>query len=215
MKYLSFLPIVVLALCLGACSSQTDDDDDVLYPSVISELVMAKADSQGNMVSFTTDAGKHYSVFNSYTGMTANSTQRYVCDYEILGEESAFVRSVQRAAVLHDFTGVKTIVREPTALLSAWLAGGFINMHLYPKTKGGTQRWGFLRDSTYNNPGGGITHCLSLYHDLFDDAPAYSAHLFACIALDSVAATHGPNDSVVVAMETYDGPLSRRFPFKK
>lgn len=176
---------------------------------------MAMSDANGVMTSFTTDAGKNYKVTNRFTGMTANTTMRCVCEYEVLGEQAAYVRSAQRAAVLHDFTGVKTVVREPTAFLSAWLSGGFINMHLYPKTKGGTQRWGFLRDSIYNNPMGGITHCLSLYHDLFEDSPAYSAHLYACIALDSVAVTHGPNDSVVVAMETYDGPLSRRFSFDK
>ena len=214
MKHLYVLPIVALTLCLGACSSQTDDGDDVFYPSLLSELVMAQSDANGKMTSFTTDAGKRYSVSNVFTGMTASTATRCVCEYEVLGEELAYVRSAQRAAVLHDFTGVKTVVREPTAFLSAWLAGGFINMHLYPKTKGGTQRWGFLRDSTYTNPTGGITHCLSLYHDLFEDSPAYSAHLYACIALDSVAATHGPSDSIVVAMETYDGPLSRRFPFE-
>ena len=203
-----------LFLALFTLFSCSKDDDS--YPSLITEMVMAQADAQGYMVSFTTDGGTTYAVDNSIEGMDANNRLRCLCGYTTEAEGHAKVYSALAVPVLADASGAKSPKRHPTGIASAWLSGGFLNLHLTPKTHGGKQTWGFTCDSVtpHTSPSGaaeGYTYHLSLYHDQRDDATSYTTDLYACIALDSLAA-HAPRnappaatDSLRLTVPTFNG----------
>lgn len=201
-RHLSFIiPFVLLSLT--SCSK----DDDAAYPSLITEMVMAQADGAGQMASFTTDAGVAYTVENAISGMDSCSVVRCLCGYTVEDNGRAHVYTARAVPVLSDLSHLRDLRRDPTGILSAWLSGGYVNLHLTPKTQGGRQAWGFLRDSSTVNAGGGTTYHLSLYHDQRDDPPAYSTDLYACIAMDSLAAAPLTQaDSLVLTVQTFKQP---------
>ena len=194
------LPFLFL---LFACTS---DNDDESYPSLVTEMVMAQANAQGQMVSFTTDDGQTYIVDNDIHGMTANSRIRCLCGY-VTGEPGhATVYNAMTVLILARVPSNIAIKHHPTGIASAWLSGRYVNLHLTPKTQGGKQTWGFSTDSVTPNTLGGSTHHLSLYHDQNDDATSYTSDLYAAISLDSITATPlTPFDSIRLSVTTFNG----------
>ena len=212
--------LLLLAVLAAGCS---DDADDMPFPALVTELVMAQADAQGAMDSFVTDAGTTYTVTNTITGMDAGSRLRCLCGYVVEEAGRAVVYSAQEVPILPNVTSAQRVRRDPTGIESAWLSGGFINMHLTPMTHGGKQGWAFLCDSVTPNAAAGHTLHLSLYHDLADDAASYTTDLYACIALDSLtviplpasaatATASAPTfqfsvaDSIRLIVNTFKGP---------
>lgn len=194
--------------CLVSCSGE----DDASYPSLVTELVMAQADGRGCMASFTTDAGTTYTVENEIKGMKASSLLRALCSYLVIDANYARVYQAQAVPILWNLTGNQTLPRDPTGIQSAWLAGGFVNMHLTPKTQGGQQAWGFMQDSVTANQRGGKTFHLALCHDQQSDMAAYSTEVYASISLDSLSATPTSLDSITLAVNTFQGTAVWRFP---
>ena len=175
-------------------------------------MLVAPASSEFSTSSFTTDDGVTYSVENTLRGMDADSRIRCLCGYTVQAGNRAHVYTAQAVPILPDASDAKDIRRDPTGILSAWLSGGFVNMHLTPKTQGGRQSWAFVNDSSTANAAGGTTYHLSLYHDQREDPPAYSSDLFASIAFDSIAAaplTHA--DSIVLTVNTFTHPAVWHF----
>ncbi|MBP5770632.1 MAG: hypothetical protein J6W75_04645 [Bacteroidaceae bacterium] len=193
---------LLVPILFYACSS---DEDSKPYPPLVTELAMAQADDQGQMASFFTDSGKSYLVSNEIKGMDANALMRCLIGFVEEEKGHAKVYTAQVVPVLSDATNTKTKKRDPTGVASVWLGGGFVNLHLTPKTQGGKQAWGFLRDTLTQNILGGRTYYISLYHDLRDDAPAFTTDLYASISLDSIASPCSSNDSICLIIPTFEG----------
>ena len=109
--------------------------------------------------------------------------------------------------VLPDVTKELTpAVYDPVGFVSAWKGGGFINLHLLPKTKANLNNhvWGFIRDNQRTNSAGGTTYELSLYHDQKADPLAYSNDLYLSLAIDSVSKSFGTQDSIELKVQGFD-----------
>lgn len=197
------LLLLLLLLSFVSCSS----DDEAMYPPIITEPMMVSTNAAGSPVSILTDAGISYQLLNRISGWPQDTVLRIVGGY-VVENGQARLYDVQNMYVLHDCSHLDTIYRHPTNVESVWLGGGFINMHLLPKTQGGKQRWGFLRDSTRTNTLGGTTHHISLFHDQADDPTAYSGHLYCCIPLDSIAYPRTSTDSIILAIPTMKATLA-------
>ncbi len=212
--FLFICPLALLFICTFTLLSCAEDDEEA-YPSLITELAMAESDAQGLMTTFTPDGGPTYKVLNSIKGMPPNSRLRVLVGYvkeqkPTTSTLQASVYKAQEVPVLWDFTNIPSMKRDPTGIQSAWLSGGFINLHLTPKTHGGKQAWGFTQDSVTTNALGTTTHHLSLYHNQFEDATSYTTELYASIDLDSIAALV-PNDSIHLTVPTFTGPAEWQF----
>jgi len=215
--FLFSLPVVLLLLCICTLVSCKEDEEES-YPALVTELAMARADQQGRMISFTTDDGVIHHVANDIKGMTANSRLRALVSYvktappDGAPAENSFatVYSARAVPVLWDWTDDRDTPHDPTGIQSAWLAGGFVNLHLTPKTHGGKQAWGFSQDSVTVNALGSTTHHLSLCHQQGEDATAYTTDLFACISLDSIALL-APHDSIRLTVFTFNSPATWQF----
>lgn len=202
-----------LFFCTFTLLSCEEDEDS--YPPLVTELAMAESNAEGLMSTFTPDNGPTYQVINSIKGMSPNSRLRvlvsYVAEQTTTGNTpQASIYKAQEVPVLWDFTQISSMKRDPTGIQSAWLSGGYINLHLTPKTHGGKQAWGFTQDSVTTNALGTATHHLSLYHNQFEDATSYTTELYACIDLDSVA-TLAPKDSIRLTVQTFKGTAEWQF----
>jgi len=203
-----FWLLLLIPLFVVACS---DDERDEPYPSLITEMALLSSDASGNINSFTTDAGTTYTLTSSLTGAHANARWRFLVGYVLKESQRATIYSLDPVIVLRDSTARPTAYRDPVGFVSAWLGGGFVNLHLTPKTKGGVQSWGFLRDSTSLNAVGGTTHHISLYHRQGSDPTAYSADTYLSLALDSVQHEASTADSIKFTLITFSGKRAYQF----
>ena len=199
--------LLTIALCFGGCS---DSDDDESYPSLIHEFAMAQANGEGLLTSFVTDAGNTYSVVNPVKGMKANEVLRVLLGFEVQDAGKARVYSAQAIIVLPNNKGQAELVQDPVGVESVWMAGGFLNLHLLPRTQGQKQAWAFQCD-TLENTLGGKTYQLSLWHDQLDDPTSYSSHFYTCVDLDSVATAFLPGDSVIMTIASFKGARTWQF----
>ena len=132
---------------------------------------------------------------------------RVLCSYLPDGAGAAEVYTLQAIYVLPDVTKELTpAVYDPVGFVSAWKGGGFINLHLLPKTKANLNNhvWGFIRDNQRTNSAGGTTYELSLYHDQKADPLAYSNDLYLSLAIDSVSKSFGTQDSIELKVQGFD-----------
>ena len=206
MKRLQFL-LMILVAGLVSCSN----DDDTSYPSLITEMAMAYANGQGLLSHFVTDSGRDCRVSNEIKGLDANETVRALISYVPENDSQAKVYSAQVIPVLPDATDKEPVAHDPLGVESVWLGGGFINLHLLPKSQGQKQQWAFLRDSTCTNVLGGQNHHLSLYHLQGKDPMAYSRDVYLCVAIDSVASTWTAADSITFVVHSFNGPKTWNF----
>lgn len=167
---------------------------------------MAYADAQGLLARIVNDAGQSYVVVNEVKGMKANETLRVLVGYVV--EETGRVRvyTAHSIPILADASKQEKRAYDPVGIESAWLGGGYLNLHLLPKTRGGKQAWAFLRDSTSTNSLGGTTYHLSLFHAQLQDSTAYSTHFYTCVSLDSIASSFADTDSLIFTVFTFGGP---------
>ena len=146
MKRLQFLLMIFVA-GLISCSN----DDDTAYPSLITEMSMAYSNGQGLLSRFVTDSGRDYRASNDIKGMDANETVRALISYVPDNDSQAKVYSAQVIPVLPDATDKEPVAHDPLGVESVWLGGGFINLHLLPKSQGQKQRILIAR-AVYKNP---------------------------------------------------------------
>jgi len=155
------------------------------------------------------DSGRRYWVSNS--GLYANHADAYLrvlATYLPQDSLNATIYSTSTVYVLHDSTEVAQ--RDPVNVLSVWRGGGFINMHLQPKTQGlsSHQRWGFCIDSVAAHH-----HYLSLYHDQNDDKESYSTDVYASIQLSRVDSLFVQGDTLSFTIHTYRGTKTWTFQY--
>lgn len=198
MKKILFLLTVLL--CCHACKEEQET-----YPSIITEMTDAYVNDQGVMYQICTDQGKTFTLTNPQKGFNPNSMYRTLSGFVPQGEASATLYQLQGVYLLRDSSSVGE--KNPTGVQSAWRAGKYINLHLTPKTQGGTQYWGFVVDSVSQ---GHVR--ISLHHSQNGDAPSYSKDVYASIPVDSIpAATEG--DTITMTVATFSG--EKTWTFKK
>jgi hypothetical protein len=207
--------LLLLTFVLGGIGLlESCSKDDESYPNLITEMGIAYSDAQGRMTRFLTDGGKAYQVLNEVMGMENNDTTRVLTGYVIESSTTARVYTAQAVPVLHNATTqelVEGTYYDPTGVESAWTAGGFINLHLTPKTQGKKQAWAFKCDTTYTNTQGGQTYDLSLCHRQLEDPTAYTTDIYVSVDLDSVATAFAPTDSLHFTVYTFNGPRTWHF----
>lgn len=213
MKHIPLLLLLTFALGgIGLLESCSNDDES--FPDLITEMGVAYSDAQGRMTRFLTDSGKAYQVLNEVKGMENNDTARVLTGYVIESSTTAKVYTAQAVPVLHNATEqelAEGTYYDPTGVESAWTAGGFVNLHLTPKTQGKKQAWAFKCDTTYTNTQGGQSYALSLCHRQLEDPTAYTTDIYVSVDLDSVATAFAPTDSLHFTVYSFDGPRTWHF----
>ena len=137
-------------LCCTACGD--DEEDGYVYPSLLTEFVEVYTDAKGNGTQFVTDDGKIYAINSPIQGLQPDAAYRLVCGYEVTadyqgGHPVAKIYTVETVNLLKQ-KEEPSDTDDPLAVASIWNGGNYLNLHLMPKTQGGTQEWGYRTDST-------------------------------------------------------------------
>lgn len=192
----------ITLLCLIPFSSCSEDDGP--YPDIITEFAEIQANDKGMAEVLTLDDGRSYGITNKIADLKPKAHYRVVCGY-VAQQQQATIYNMEPAYVLRDSSDIAR--RDPTGILSTWLSDTYINLHLRPKTQGGTQYWGFITDSITTRH----TH-ISLHHCQNDDPTSYSRDVYASLPLDSLKGT-APGDTITLSITTFNGAQS--FTFKR
>lgn len=197
---------------LTACQKE---ENQYVYPSIITEFAELQSDHEGKGIRFTTDSQKIYAISSPVKELQADAVYRVVCGYEPTGEYSdtlplAKVYRLSAVEILSHKDTEDTAGTDPTGVTAVWRSSYYINMQLTPKTQGGKQEWGYRTDSVTQTSYGRTIH-LSLFHNQADDPYAYSTTVYASLPLPVLAPQKG--DSLTFTIQTFDGSKTWRFAY--
>ena len=200
MLILFILPSVFVGLT--SCSN----DDDEPFPSLITEMCDVVTNNRGQITNLLMDDSTMYRLSNDVSGFQPNAGYRCVSGFVLGSSGYVELLSLAPAYILYDCRKESLRAKDPVGVVSVWRGGHrYLNMNLRPKTKGGSQEWGYLTDSVCINAAGGNTYCLSLLHGQGTDTLAYSQDFYMSISMDSIARTFRVGDSIRLAIETWSG----------
>lgn len=208
MKKKLLFSLLALAAMVVACG---DDDDEKVYPSIVTEMAMMRSDDACMIYSFTNDSARSFTLSKPIDTGVKNGLWRMLVGYVLEDDGKATVHSLERVVATRDSTDIADVRHDPVGFVSAWLGGGFINLHLAPKTQGGKHYWGYVRKGLRSNTAGGTTLSIALHHRQGSDPQAYSTDAYLSISLDSLAAEPGSPDSVELSIQTFEGTTKKSF----
>lgn len=189
MKIKVFILPLLITFFVIACN-----EEEQVYPNIITEFAEMKVDGQGVADSIRLDNNVRYRISNKIKDLKPKATYRVVCGY-IPNGSSATIYTLEAAYYLRDSSRIAQ--QAPTEVLSAWRSGRFINLHLTPKTQGGTHYWGYSIDSLV-----GHNAYLSLHHNQNNDPISYSADVYASIPVDSIRGIQ-KGDTISLSIQTF------------
>lgn len=197
-KYIICGLTALSALFLGACN---DGEDDSLYPSIINEFAIAYTDADTCVFQITTDDGHTFPLIQkrNIRGGMPNAKYRGIASYTVERQTMADLCAFTGTPILHDSTEV--VKTDATGVESVWMGNDYVNLHLTPKSQGGTQYWGYATDSISADS----THYyLRLHHRQLADQPYYTATLYASIDAHELPSYHS-GDTISLRINTYNG----------
>ncbi len=190
-----------LVFLLGACGKE-----DEAYPSIVTEMACLYTDRNGQMTQMVLDDGTTYDVSGQkLTGYHESALYRGVCGFVPDGAGKAKIYTLYPVGNIREAGDSISEKYDYTDVKSIWRGGAFLNFHLSPMTQGGEQEWAFKKDSVSTNTLGGTTYFISICHDQGDDPQAYHVNYYASMFVDSIAQNRTPQDSINVAVHTFDG----------
>ena len=123
-RHIITISSILLAFC--ACS----DDNDFVYPNMITELAEMKTGKDGNIQSLVVDNGTCYEIQNKdkYDGLIKDSTYRVLASYVQLDEENKSLVEIKTIRLTNSSypikrEKVKQIATDPVELQSIWTSG--------------------------------------------------------------------------------------------
>lgn len=205
-----YLIIAGLSLLTGLLSC-SDDEDDYVYPSVLSEFADVYSGSDRRLVCLQTDNGQRWEILNASTistdGVVADTVYRSLVRYE-RKETGVEVYAIQMIAapkpnVPTDFPdGIKN---DPVEMQSLWRGGDYLNMILLVKAQNGRHIFRFVDDGFTSSSGGPKTLHFRLYHDAGGDVQAYTQKVYLSLPLASYKSHLSQGDTLSFSILTTAG----------
>lgn len=197
-----------LLCCLSLAMACQDTEDTEPYPALITEFVDIPTDSEGMGTTIVNDRGTSYPLSRPFTDLQPGSVYRMVCGYELSDRQTATVYRIEKVEVLKPQPASHC---DPLKVTSIWRGGDYINLHLTPKTQGGSHIWAYCVEQVVANTTG-QTFCLSLYHDQNNDPASYSATVYGSLYLPRLPDI-AKGDSIHFRIRTFDGERTWRFAY--
>lgn len=210
--FLLLLPVCLIAV--AACQ-----DDDYVYPNVVTEFIDGQTNEAGTLSQLVTDKGKVYTIQprEGLDGLVPDSAYRTVSVYQpIDGSDEAFLYSAELILAMRplpDWSFQNGIKTDPVNVRSVWQSGEYINLILLPLVKEGSHAFHFI-DYGITESGGTRTLALTLYHDRKGDSEAFTREVYLSIPLWPYRHELRKGDTVVLQINTYDeGVVSYTFAY--
>ena len=200
-KKVFFLFAAIVLVVLAACSDKQD-----YIPSYAVDLVEVNTNSQSKIDNVRLDDGQVYSVHQSISASTPDTTLRCLVTYSV-ADANMTIYSAKEVFSKHPLpaTLFKSRPTDPVRFISCWRSDRYLNIKIGVLTTGvGTHQFHFAEDSISQNAAGKRTaHFTLLHRRPDDDAESYTDERFLSVPL----ANYSRCDSFAITINTYDGPL--------
>ena len=209
--YLKIWNILLAALILSAC-----DEEEYVYPDLITEMSCLKTDAEGFGTQIITDEGF---VWNLKTGnqpkdLTPDSIYRVVSRFAPTNDSEAQAYSLWSVIAPlpkpeSEFPAIKT---DPVNIQSIWQSGDYLNMVLQVMVKDQEHEFSFIENDISNHTDGCRTLTLTLFHDRKNDTEGFDQKFYLSVPLWHYKGILNKGDTIVFQLNTYkEGMTSRTF----
>lgn len=213
-KFLTYIFLTVFLLSNEGCQ-----EDDYVYPDVLTEFTEVQTNDEGVLTYLLTDQGDKYQILEreGLDGLTPDSIYRTLCVYQITDVEKETVQLYSAQKVLSMLPkpasafsdGIRT---DPLDIQSIWLSGKYLNMVLLPMAKDKSHIFHFVENSLTQDNGGRAQLELTLYHDQNGDYEAFTRKTYLSIPLWGYGNKLDTGDRIVLHIQTYkEGNTTREF----
>ena len=207
--------LTLLAFMVCACS----EDNDYVYPNLITELGEMTTASDGNIQALVIDNGTSYEFQNKdkYIGLTKDSLSRVLASYvqvEGADKELVEIKSIRLPISSYPVKRekIKQMSTDPVELQSIWTSGNYLNVYVNSKVKDVIHVYRFVEDSITASNGRKVLH-LSLFHQRNNDIEGYNRTVYLSVPLYPYQQQFTRDDSVSFTLNTYHGVIKRTFSF--
>lgn len=213
-KFLTYIFLTVFLLSNEGCQ-----EDDYVYPDVLTEFTEVQTNDKGVLTYLLTDQGDKYQILEreGLDGLTPDSIYRTLCIYQITDVEKETVQLYSAQKVLSMLPkpasafsdGIRT---DPLDIQSIWLSGKYLNMVLLPMAKDKSHIFHFVENSLTQDNEGRAQLELTLYHDQNGDYEAFTRKTYLSIPLWGYGNKLDTGDRIVLHIQTYEeGNTTREF----
>lgn len=213
-KFLTYIFLTVFLLSNEGCQ-----EDDYVYPDVLTEFTEVQTNDEGVLTYLLTDQGDKYQILEreGLDGLTPDSIYRTLCVYQITDVEKETVQLYSAQKVLSMLpkpasafsNGIRT---DPLDIQSIWLSGKYLNMVLLPMAKDKSHIFHFVENSLTQDNEGRAQLELTLYHDQNGDYEAFTRKTYLSIPLWGYGNKLDTGDRIVLHIQTYkEGNTTREF----
>lgn len=194
-----------LLLCMtSACSG---DNDDTLFPPLVTELVDLKTDGNKMGVSITNDDGKTYSIASTRLSTDVSDTiVRCFCTYASENGNDATLYDIRAvyAGIPIPSDHLQSHEKDPLRIISSWQTARYMNFQLaFLTTKTSSHGIIFCEDSLTVSPEGArMMHATLIHRRGEKDEESFTERFFVCLPLHLLRERV---DSVRLTIPTYKG----------
>ena len=216
--WLPLLPILLLLPLLSSCTSDTYEKGTGKYSRMQADMAELTIDKEQQAVSFVTDDGEEYRLsptFKAQWIQTADTIYRAIIYYNRNDDGTAQSVSAGSVPTLRprEHWRFKNLPQDPVGMESAWLSRNkkYLNMGLLIKSGYTTDSTAIhsialSQDTIYSHDDGSRTAVYTFIHSQGGVPEYFTDRRFVSILLPDE-----PADTVVLNIQTYNGPLTRRF----
>ena len=216
-RTLRHIVMLLFLITFGLCSC--GEDNDFVYPNLITELGEMRTDKDGNIQTLSIDNGTTFDIQNKdkYSGLIKDSLYRVLASYVQVedGSNQIEIKSIRLAVsskpIKRDM--LKNVETDPVELQSIWTSGNYLNVYVISKVKDIPHVYRFVEDSITSSDGHKTLH-LTLLHQRNNDIEGYNRTVYLSVPLYPYQQSFTRQDSVSFSLNTYQkGFIRRTFPF--
>ena len=214
MKLLKKIMLVLFIACLtSAC-----DEDEYVYPDVITEFMCLQTDAHGIGYRLITDDGKTMTIPEKQRPndkLTPDSTYRVISKYVPKNDEAdVYVLQSVNAPLPKLESEFEEIHTDAVTIQSIWQSKNYLNMILLIKIKEKGSKLAFVDQGISTNEDGTQTLTLMLYHNRNNDVEGYDQKYYLSVPLWHYQDKLHKGDQIVFKLNTYkEGMTSRTFTY--
>ena len=200
MKRLLTLLFPILALL---CSCE-DTNDNLRYPSVVTDYVCMTTDMVGQPNTLLLDNGFAYQ--EQLPSYKKDTVYRVISIYELGADSIAHIYSIAQttSTIPTPLRDGETLHQDPVYLQSCWISGGYLNLVIELKALNGKHSIGFIDTTPKAMHGKEFT----FYHRTISDVESYRQELYGSIPLAPFSEALQQGDTLRFVINTYDKGLT-------
>ena len=210
MKLLKKIMLVFFIACLtNAC-----DEDEYVYPNVITEFVCLQTDSKGTGCRLITDEGEIMEIPEEQRpndNLTPDSLYRIVSKYVPKDNEAdIYVLQSVNAPLPKPENEFQEIHTDAVTIQSIWRSGDYLNLILQVMVKDQKHQFAFIDNGITSDSGDKQTLSITLFHNRNNDVEGFYRKAYLSVPLWHYKNQLNKGDLIKLHLNTYEEGVTNR-----